>query len=253
MIKGLYAAASAMVMNTDRQQTLAHNVANLDTPGFKQVLSSVEDFTKTPLVYSPGNLLADNQLTYVGDLGLGTMSGQEMTDFSQGGLENTGNDYDLAINGSGFFRVQTPDGERFTRDGRFIRDSENSLVTVDGYNVLDDSGQPITLPEGDFVVASDGTISVNGEEAGKLGLAIFADPASELQRADGNLFSGPAESTGEGSVTVVQQALETSNANPTQLMTQLVEVARSYEAASKMVETQDELLGKTIATLGRVG
>ncbi len=253
MIKGLYAAASAMVMNTDRQQTLAHNVANLDTPGFKQVLSSVEDFKSTPVLYSPGNVLGDNQLTYVGDLGLGTMSGGETTDFSQGGLENTGNDYDLAIDGSAFFTVQTPDGQRYTRDGRFIRDADNNLVTVDGYNVLDDNGQPIKLPDGDFEVGQDGTISVNGDEAGKLGLATFADPANELKRAEGNLFSGPAESTGEGTSAVVQKTLEASNANPTQLMTQLEEVARSYEAASKMVETQDDLLGKTISTLGRVG
>ena len=253
MIKGLYAAASAMVMNTDRQQTLSHNIANLDTPGFKQVLTSVEDFMQTPLIYSPGNILEDSKLNYVGNIGLGTMSGPELTDFSQGGLQTTNNDYDLAVDGSGFFRIGTPDGERYTRDGRFIRNADNNLVTVDGYSVLDDNGQPITLPGGGFQVSSDGTISVNGVESGKLGLATFADPAAELQRAAGNLFSGPAASTGEGTPQVVQGALEASNANPTQLMTQLVEVARSYEAASKMVENQDEVLGKTISVLGRIG
>lgn len=250
MDKGLYAAASAMIVNTDRQQILAHNVANLDTPGFKQMLSTVEDFMQTPLVYSPGNILKENQLTYVGNLGLGAMSGPTSIDFTQGGLQTTDNDYDLAITGDGFFEVKTPDGNRYTRDGRFLRNTANQLVTVDGYSVLSDSGQPITLPEGDFVVGPDGAISVNGKSVAKLGLALFKDPASELQRAEGNLFSGPAKSTGEGSVQVVQKALESSNANPTQLMTQLVEVSRSYEAASKMVQTQDELLNQAITTLG---
>jgi len=124
---------------------------------------------------------------------------------------------------------------------------------VDGFQVLDDAGQPITLPDGDVSVDTAGAITVNGETVATLGIGVFADPANELQHTEGNLFTGPAASTGEDVPQVVQGSLETSNANPSQLMTQLVEVGRSYEAAQKLVQNQDELLGKTIASLGRIG
>jgi flagellar basal-body rod protein FlgF len=253
MIKGMYSAVSAMIMNAARQQILAHNVANIETPGFKQILTNAEEWAKTPVLYSPGNLLQNQRLSYVGLLGLGTELGPQVTDFTQGGLQLTQNPLDLAIEGEGFFRVRTPQGDRYTRDGRFLRDAQNNLVTVDGYFVLSDGGQPIRLPDGEVMVLPDGTIQVNGAQVARLGLARFADPRAELQREEGNLYSGPAASTEQGPVRVVQGALEMSNANPTQLMTQLVEVGRAYEAALKMVQNQDELLGKTIASLGRIG
>jgi flagellar basal body rod protein FlgG len=102
-------------------------------------------------------------------------------------------------------------------------------------------------------VAQDGAIVVNGTAVATLGIGVFAAPETELQHTEGNLFTGPAASTGDEIPQVVQGYLETSNANPSQLMTQLVEVGRSYEAAQQLVQNQDELLGKTIASLGRIG
>jgi flagellar basal-body rod protein FlgF len=252
MIKGLYSAVSAMVMNAARQQVLSHNIANLQTPGFKQILTSVRDFMQNQEVYIPGQGPAGS-VDYIGNLGLGSQVGVEYVDFAEGALQDTGNPLDLAIQGKGMFRVDTPDGERYTRDGRFLRDADNNLVTVQGFQVLDDTGQPIQLPDGQVSVAPDGTISVNGEEVAQLGIGVFDNPETELQHTEGNLFTGPAASTGTDVPRVVQGYLETSNANPSQLMTQLVEVARSYEAAQKLVQNQDELLGKTIASLGRIG
>jgi flagellar basal-body rod protein FlgF len=252
MIKGLYSAVTSMVMNAARQQVLSHNIANLQTPGFKQIFTSVQDFMQNQAVFV-SKKTRTNSVDYIGTLGLGSQVGPEYIDFTEGALEDTGNPLDLALQGNGFFRVDTPGGERYTRDGRFLRDADNTLVTVDGFQVLDDAGQPIELPDGDVSVASDGTISVNGEAVATLGIGVFADPAAELQHTEGNLFTGPADSTGEDLPRVVQGYLETSNANPSQLMTQLVEVARSYEAAQKLVQNHDELLGKTIASLGRIG
>ncbi len=252
MIKGLYSAVSAMVMNAARQQAISHNVANVQTPGFKQILTSAQDFMQSQSVYTNGNLQA-KPVQYVGTLGLGTQMGQEFIDYAQGALQKTNNPLDFALQGNGFFTVQTPDGNRFTRDGRFLRDADNTLVTVDGYQVLDDAGQPIDLPEGEIAISSEGVISVNGTEAATLGIGVFADPEAELQRTEGNLFTGPAASTGEEAPQVIQGYLETSNANISQLMTQMIEVGRSYEAAQKLVQSQDELLGQTIASLGRIG
>lgn len=252
MIKGLYSAVSAMVMNANRQQVISHNIANLQTPGFKQILTTAQDFMPEQAVYTNGNLQT-SPIEFVGTLGLGTQVGQEFIDFGAGAMQNTNNPLDFALQGSGFFTVKTPDGNRYTRDGRFLRDAENTLVTVDGYQVLNDAGQAIELPDGEVSVSPEGILSVNGTEVATLGIGVFADPEAELEHTEGNLFTGPAASTGEEVPQVVQGYLETSNANPSQLMTQLVEVGRSYEAAQKLVQNQDELLGKTIASLGRIG
>ena len=252
MIKGLYSAVSGMIMNAARQQVLSHNIANLQTPGFKQILSTVDDYKQAQDVYSPQNT-PKTSMEYLGQLGLGSQIGREFIDFSQGALMDTGNPLDMAIQGNAMFKVKTPDGNRYTRDGRFIRDVDNNLVTIEGFQVLDSAGQEINLPDGDVSVATDGTISVNGTEVAQLGFGVFENPDDELQHTNGNYFTGPDASSSDEVPQFVQGYLEASNANPSQLMTQLVEVARSYEAAQKLVQNQDELLGKTIATLGRLG
>lgn len=252
MIKGLYSAVSAMVMNAARQQVLSHNIANLQTPGFKQVLTTVTDFMPSQPVYTNENTLNQN-IEYLGTMGLGTQISEEYIDYGQGALLDTGNPLDFALQGNAFFTVDTPDGQRYTRDGRFLRDADNTLVTVEGYQVLDDAGQPITLPDGEVSVSPAGELSVNGTAVAQLGIGVFANPETDLQHTEGNLFTGPAASTSQDPAQVVQGYLEESNANPSQLMTQLAEVARFYEAAQKMVQNQDELLGRTIAQLGRIG
>lgn len=253
MIKGLYSAASAMIANINREQALAHDVANLDTPGFKQVLTSLNDWENTTVaVGDPNN--PQVSVRYPGYLGLGVKSAEDTTDFSQGALNPTSSLTDVAIDGNGFFRIKTPAGERYTRDGRFLRDSSGQLVTVDGYQVLDSSGAAIKLPEGDPLINTDGTITINGTTVAKLGLAGFKDPKAELTRDGENTYvakNAPSDSTNIGPV--VQSYLEASNADSTQIMTQMVQVARSYQAAQQMVSNQDELLGKTISSLGKIG
>jgi flagellar basal-body rod protein FlgF len=252
MIKGLYAAASAMVTGVNRQKILAHNAANVDTPGFKEILTSLDDFENTSVVFSQDGI-SGSPMHYVGNLGLGVQSGPDVTDYTEGGLKSTGHAYDFSINGSGFFRIKTPSGERYTRDGRFIRDVNNNLVTVDGYQVLDSNGQAIKLPEGDPQVSSDGTIMVNGAAAGKIGIAAFKDPGTSLVRDEHNNFSAKTQPDTTVTTGLVRQGyLEMSNVNPSVLMTQMVTVARAYEAAQQMVQNQDELLGQSISTLGRL-
>jgi flagellar basal-body rod protein FlgF len=253
MIKGLYSAVSGMMMNAAKQQVLSQNIANLNTPGFKQILATAEGFMQSQDVYSPQDASEVSGLTLLGQMGLGSQISQEYIDFTQGALQGTGNSMDFALQGNGFFKIKTADGDRYTRDGRFLRDVNNNLVTVDGNKVLDKTGKEIKLPEGDITVAPDGTLSVNGTVATQLGIGVFTDPKTELQHTSGNLFSGPAASTSKEIPQVVQGFTEASNADPAQLMTQLVEVARSYEASQKLVQNQDELLGKAIASIGRLG
>jgi flagellar basal-body rod protein FlgF len=256
MIKGFYAAISAMVVGASRQETLAHNLANLDTPGFKQILNTMDEFTHTSVLFSPGNITRSSTLRAVGNLGLGVELNPEMTNFSAGALKMTGNKLDFAIQGEGFFRLQTPEGERYTRDGRFLLDAQGNLVNVNGFKVLDQNGQPISIPEGATPeVSTDGTLRVDGQVIAQIGLALFNDPENQLERDQFNTFRAlePPSNTPDLPRGLIHQgALEMSNVNPSQLMAQMVMIARSYEAAQQMAQLQDELLGQAIRTLGRI-
>lgn len=250
MIKGLYAAASAMITGVYRQQAVAHDIANLDTPGFKQILTSLVDFDNTS-AYTQPKQNSNDSTVYLGELGLGVMAAEETTDFTQGTLKLTDSPLDFAVEGPGFFRIRTPDGERFTRDGRFSRDATGQLVTVDGNLVLSSAGQPIKLPEGDVAVSLNGSITVNGVASGTIGLAFFED-TSTLIRQDQNTFSSTATPATTGGGSILQSTLEQSNVDSAKLMAQMIEISRSYQAAQTMVQNQDELLGKAISTLGRI-
>jgi flagellar basal-body rod protein FlgF len=253
MIKGLYAAASAMLANFNRQSLLAHNAANIDTPGFKEALSSMQTFRSTPVSTQPASMTNSSALQSIGSLGLGVDTTAETIDFTAGGLQSTNQPLDLAINGGGFFRVKTPNGERYTRDGRFMRDSAGTLVTVDGYQVLNNSGQPITFQQqGVLSVAGEGTISVDGVAVGQVGLAVFKDPKTQLTRDLANTFAASSAPATAGGGTIQQSYLEMSNTDATNLMTQMTTVARAYEAAQQLVSIQDELLGQSVQSIGRL-
>lgn len=255
MIKGMYSAASAMIAGVHRQKLLAHNAANLETPGFKELMTALSDFRHTGVSFPPGGDVND-RANYVGTLGLGVEVEPEVTNYSEAAIKNTGSTFDLALNGPGFFRIRTPDGERLTRDGRFLKDAQGQLVTTDGNLVLSASGQPIKLGAGYFAVNPDGSMTVNNQAAGQLGIYAFLNPTKDLVRAENNTFVAvgkPAAQALQAGVTVMQGALEMSNVNPSELMTQMVTVSRAYEAAQKMVTTQDELLGRAISSLGRIG
>lgn len=250
MIKGLYSAASAMITGVYRQQAVAHDIANVDTPGFKQILTSLTDFDTTN-AYTQHLSNSNTSPTYLGDFGLGVMASPETTDFTQGTLKTTESPLDFAIEGEGFFRINTAAGERYTRDGRFSKDANGLLVTVDGNPVLSSTGQTIKLAEGDVAVSPDGTISINGTGNVKIGLAFFED-LTTLTRDGDNYFASSATPTATGGGSILQSTLEQSNVDSARLMTQMIEISRSYQAAQQMVQNQDELLGKAISTLGRV-
>jgi flagellar basal body rod protein FlgG len=262
MIKGFYAAASAMVVGMQRQMVLTHNIDNLDTPGFKQILLTMDDFMETSVssLNSPRTAPAlpavlqsrgFNKVSRIGNLGLGVMTEGEKTDFTQGAIQLTNRPLDVAIEGNGFFRISTAAGERFTKDGRFILDAKGVLKTVDGNDVLADGGGTITIPEGFVEIGSDGQISVDGVNIAKLGIAYFENPSASLTRDGQNTYSGTGGDTADGEFVVVQGAVETANADMTQIMTQMIQTSRAYEAAQRLVQVQDELLGKSINTLGR--
>ena len=254
MIKGLYAAASAMLAGLTRQKLISHNLANVDTPGFRQIMTSLDDFKDTSVNTIPGVTFGSDSQRYLGQLGLGTDTIPEVTDFSQAALRQTGYPLDAAIQGNAFFHIRTPNGDRYTRDGRFQRDVAGNLVTPEGFSVLDNNGNPIKIPEGTVTIDQRGLISVNNRQAAQLGLAAFTNVKTELARdpESGDAFIAAGGPTATVAGTVEQGFIENSNVNAAQMMTQMVTVNRAYEAAQRMVQTQDELLGKAIDSIGKL-
>jgi flagellar basal body rod protein FlgG len=269
MLKGFYAAASAMVVGMNRQQVLAHNIANVDTPGFKQVLLGMQDYRNTtvvppaspelpslvPIIPQLNNQLGINRLQNVGQLGLGVMNEPEKIDLTQGAMRYTGESLDMAISGEGFFAVRMQNGTtQYTRDGRFLLNN-GQLLTVDGNAVLDSSGQAITLePGAEIAVDPSGQISVNGTAGPKIGLFSFTEQEKQrLVRSDNNtyVFGGATQPSGTERGQIRQKYIETSNANVTQIASQMVSTARAYEAAQNLVRIQDDSLARAITTLGR--
>ena len=249
MIKGLYIAASAMVTNIDRQSVLSHNLANINTPGFKQILLTTQEWDQTSVLHPPSEV---TDIQNLGLMGLGVTTSDEITDYTEGAFRSTGTTFDFAINGAGFFTYEDEEGGvHYTRDGRFSLDAEGNLVTIEGNFVLDSNGNRINLPDGNVLVSNKGLIKVEDVEIANFGIAVFEDPETQLVRDMQNGFTALEDPTGEFTGSVRQGFLEITNVDIAQITTQMVSVTRAYEAAQTLVQIQDELLAKTISSLGR--
>jgi flagellar basal-body rod protein FlgF len=241
---------TSLYVGLSRQETLqraldiaANNIANADTAGFKLEQPMVREERA-----SPPSLMGERPVSYVLDQGIAR-------DFSQGGLEESGNPYDIAIEGEGFYSVQAAGGTRYTRDGRFTVDSKNQLTTKAGDPVLGNNGRPITLDpaQGEPHVAKDGTISQKGAAVGRLGVVRFADLAA-LTKVGDNQFEAPATavSTPAGDAVTRQGMTEKSNVQPVLEITNLIEITRAYERVAKMMDQAGDLSSRAIDRLGRV-
>ena len=261
MEPALWVAKTGLDAQNTRMQVIAHNLANVNTTGFKRDRASFEDLLYQT-VRQPGAASSQNSELPSGlMLGTGVRIVATEKNFGQGSIEQTENPLDVAIQGRGFFQVLMPDGSiSYTRDGSFEMDSEGQLVTSEGYLV-----EPaITIPEDtlSLTVGSDGTVSalVAGEstpqQVGTIELADFVNPLG-LQPIGQNLFketvsSGTAQ-TGtpgtDGMGTLVQGSLESSNVNVVEELVNMIETQRAYEMNSKAISTVDQMLGFVTQTL----
>ncbi len=248
----LYSAATGMEAQQLNLNTIANNLANVNTPGFKRSTIGFQDL----LYQKPRNAGAENgggNLLPTGiEVGNGSRVASTSKVFTQGQLTNTGEKLDLAIQGDGFFEVQRPDGTiGYTRDGGFKLNAAGQVVTREGLPVL--SGfQPV--PPGttaiNFSENGEATYqTANGNQTFRLTLTRFANPAG-LQSLGGNLYaasdaSGAPETgqpTEEGMGSIVQGYIETSNVNIVEEMVNLIVAQRAYEVNSKSIQTSDEML-----------
>ena len=247
MDNSIYVGLSRQMTLQRQLDVAANNLANLDTAGFKvEHLSVVDDPIAAPGV-SAG--LGANPIQYVLDQGA-------TRDFSQGAIEQTGAPFDVAIEGAGFFSVQTAAGVRYTRDGRFTTDSSNQIVDGSGEPVLDAGGSPIAVDPtlGTPMIGRDGSISQAAKNGGISKVGRIGVNKAALSKSGQNQFAddGSAGATSATNAVVRQGYVEKSNVNPVSEVTSLVDITRAYERMQTIIMSAQDLSAKAVDGLGRL-
>lgn len=246
MSGGMYLAAAGALVQQMRLEILANNVANINTVGYK----GDKSLFQIPEAAEPQTF--ETPIEGIQALSPYAPPFATVIDFSQGAIRQTGNPLDLAINGSGFFSIQTPDGVQYTRQGSFTLDAEGVLVTPDGYPVLGESGE-LTLEEGIVEIDLQGVVVVDGDEVGRLQISDFPNSDVLKKAGNGRFVAMEALTQGERppTTTLSQGYLETANVNPVQAMTEMIETSRAFEAYQKVIQTADEATSKSINDVGK--
>ena len=253
MIRGWYTGASGMNAQQYRLDAISNNLANVDTAGYKKDITVSKNFSELLIrrtnfdgVYSVSDGSAD-AAPIIGTLGIGVEINENYTDFSQGSFKLTNTKTDIALGNEGFYVIDTPYGERYTRNGNFFIGKEGILETKDGYPVLGENG-PIYVENDHFMVNQDGIIlSEDGQEIDRFQVVRF-DNERYLEKM-GNSFYKANENTGPAHIAegderprFVQGYTETSNVNVVNEMVQMIEVNRAYEANQKSIQSEDSML-----------
>lgn len=252
MDSGLYAAYSGLLARTQALDTAANNLANAGTSGFR----AQRDYFSAVLAGSVSNTgLASSQVGQaVNNFGIMGGNGLNMTD---GQMTTTGNPLDFAVQGDGFFAVQTKQGARYTRDGGFSRSTTGVLVTREGNAVLDGAGKSITIPTGAVSVSGDGTISVStpagNSIAGKIGLFTFKDPTVLSAEGTNRFVAREGAKAIPASGEIHEGALEGANEDAVHGTMQLLLVQRQAEMMQKAMSVFHNDFDKTATEeLGRI-
>lgn len=281
MLRGLYTGASGMKAQMHKMDALANNLANVDTTGYKKDTSVQKAFPQMLIrrmndeVYKFPFGSVDTT-PVVGKLGTGVELNEIYTQFDQGSLKETTNPFDVALEGRGFFTVETPMGERYTRNGTFMIDDNGLLVTKEGLPVEGQNGK-IYLKLNNFIIDKAGRVYQNADFANNperlvsmkendwenlelvdtLKIVDFTR-GRYLKKQGSSLWketveSGPAKNIELGASTkTIQGFLESANVNPVTEMVSMISVNRAYEANQKVIATQDQLSEKLINQAVRV-
>lgn len=249
MQNALYVGLSRQIALHREMDVIANNLANMDTNGFKADGVTFEEYLATKARVDRA-APADQRVAFVRESG-------SITDFTQGTLQQTGGALDLAVRGDGYFVVETPQGERYTRNGSFALNDKGELVNQQGYRVRGQNG-PLQFDQQDnsITFAREGTITaINGNqnqviERGKIRLVRFDDQNSLVREGNG-LYSagGQAPQNVKETTSIVQGSLEKSNVNPIIEMSRMLEVMRAYQSLASMMTKTDDLRKTAIEKL----
>ncbi|MBZ0155163.1 MAG: flagellar basal-body rod protein FlgF [Alphaproteobacteria bacterium] len=241
MHKGMYVAMSGATLRSRELDTIANNLANASTIGYKRESFSASsysvvarDMQKAASLYPAARVMTID-------------SGKMFVDESPGIMKSTGNPLDLAISGNGFFAVEGQGRTLYTRNGVFSLDSEGYLVTAGGQKVLDTGDRPLRINDGGPVTVSpDGTVNSGNSPVGKLKVVKVDTP----RHVGSSLFSGKEAGDTDGEV--LQGTLELSNVNPVIEMVSIIHAMREYEAAQRIIKNFDELASRTVTDIAKV-
>jgi flagellar basal-body rod protein FlgG len=254
MIRSLWISKTGMEAQQTQLDHISNNLANVATSGYKRARAQFEDLIYQNLRQSGAASSEQTQLPTGLQVGLGTRAAATVRSFTQGNLQQSGGNLDVAIKGNGFFQISMPDGETaYTRDGSFQLDSQGQIVNSSGFPV-----QPgLTVPANaqSVTIAADGTVSVavpgqaTPQTIGQLQMATFVNAAG-LEPRGGNLFAETASSgapntaaPGSAGMGSLQQGfLETSNVNVVEELVTMIQTQRAYELNSKAISTSDQML-----------
>jgi flagellar basal-body rod protein FlgG len=244
MNSGMYSALSGNIAAMKRMDIISNNLANANTPGFKKDKMLFEGMlagnVNPPAV--PQGMTADPIL----------QKENVYIDYSQGPVGQTGNSLDLAIDGDGFFVVETPSGPAYTRQGNFHVGADGTLVTVDGYPVMGQGGA-IRVQGSKVDINAKGEVAVDGNSAGTINIVDFPKPYN-LTKAAGAMFTpvDPQASPQTASGVVRQGFLEGSNVETISEMVQMIETSRYFDACQRVVRSYDDIAAKATSDLGRI-
>jgi flagellar basal-body rod protein FlgF len=235
-----YVALTRQAGLWSEMRVVANNIANAQTAGFRAEGVLFSEYVRSLGRDAPSLSMAAARV--------------RETSFAQGTLAATGGAFDLAIEGEGFFLVQTPDGQRLTRAGAFTPNENGDLVTAEGHPVLDPGGAPVFVPAGTgpVAIAPDGTISADGQPVGQIGLFLPADPRG-LVREDGVRFRADGGIVPAEGGRMLQGFLEGSNVDPVLQIARMIEVQRAYELGQGFLDREDERIRSVIRAMNRGG
>ncbi len=280
MIKGLYTAASGMMLQMARQDNTANNLANVNTSGYKRdnmvseafpglLISRMNDKT-----YLPNGTEVKLPPVELGPLSTGAVVSAVYTDWTQGMMQETGEFTDLAIRNEGYFCLTTPQGERLTRNGEYHVNNEGVLVSNEGFPLRDINDQPIIIPlrnpdnpeeivpydqmdeqqfvyDRVFTVDKRGRVMQGSQQIATLKIVNVDDPNSLLKEGNNWIMSqGAARIVDEPGV--AQGFKEASNVNAVKEMVDLISISRSYEACQKVIQAEDDIMNSAINSVGAV-
>lgn len=235
---GMIEGTETMLAQEHRLNQISNNLANVDTAGYKK-----EDITFWEMMFK-----AADQRPRVGK------ALKVLTDQQQGSAKQTDSPLDFAINGEGFFKVQTPAGVRYTRNGNFTLNSQGQLSTSEGFLVLGDGG-PVTLTDQNVAVGRDGLITANGATINRLGLVSFAD-LQGLEKEGNNLFrlkeGVAAQEQAVAAPSIQQGFVEGANVNIVSEMTEMIDLQRAYQSQQKAIQTTDDIDQQSTSRVGKL-
>lgn len=259
MIRGLYTSGYSMITLNRKMDTVANNMANVNTNGFKKDNVVFEEFSDVLAQRLYDTTLPTRATSNIGRMTMFNDVASVHTDYTQGAFEDTHINTDVSINGddSAFFTVAVQDNEGnfreyYTRDGSFKLNADGMLVTKDGYPVMGNNG-PIYLEGNEFTISSKGEITQKNQVIDTLKIKKVENPES-LRKYGYNLLSTTDESTdGTFNGTVLQGFTERSNVDSIKEMVDMIAIMRAYESNQKLIQYQDSTLDKAVNEIGRVG